>query len=458
MEQEMSIPVNHDDFIHDLAYNFYGTRLATCGSDKCIKIWDWNKQTGLWILNESIPAHESSVVKLSWAHPEFGQVLASCSLDRTVKVWMEHESSAKTGGSRWTCVSKIVDSSAVVHSVAFAPEYTNLIIAAASSDGKVRLHSPIEAIRLRNWSISGQIDFVPGGASDSDGPLCLSWCKSRFSSPHMLVVGGSKGNSVKVFQTGPMQPTKLHDIDFYDSYVLDVDWAPTMGRSFHLIATACSDGHVRIYKFWVDPAMSNTSIPDSLFVREHDDSVRNGSRLANPNNGSRRAGGGDYSTGDDSEEEDGDEEEEEEDDDDETDSDGTDSDEDEDDDDDIEESEQDEDGIDTASDDDNITHSNTDSTGDANTSSIRRRKRAQRKPGFKTSTSSESQPAFPRSELVADLVVEPYVPIRRVRWNSTGTLLASSGDDGVARMWRMTVNGTWREIAAITAEKSSTEM
>ena len=107
---------------------------------------------------------------------------------------------------------------------------------------------------------------------------------------------------------------------------------------------------------------------------------------------------------------------------------------------------------------DNITHSNTDSTGDANTSSIRRRKRAQRKPGFKTSTSSESQPAFPRSELVADLVVEPYVPIRRVRWNSTGTLLASSGDDGVARMWRMTVNGTWREIAAITAEKSSTEM
>ncbi|KAJ2855766.1 epoxide hydrolase, soluble (sEH), partial [Coemansia erecta] len=136
MEREMSIPVNHDDFIHDLAYNFYGTRLATCGSDKCIKIWDWNKQTGLWILNESIPAHESSVVKLSWAHPEFGQVLASCSLDRTVKVWMEHESSAKTGGSRWTCVSKIVDSSAAVHSVAFAPEYTNLIIAAASSDGK----------------------------------------------------------------------------------------------------------------------------------------------------------------------------------------------------------------------------------------------------------------------------------------------------------------------------------
>ncbi|KAJ2552882.1 epoxide hydrolase, soluble (sEH) [Coemansia sp. RSA 1933] len=461
----MSIPVNHDDFIHDLAYNFYGTRLATCGSDRCIKIWDWNKQTGLWILNESIPAHESSVVKLSWAHPEFGQVLASCSLDRTVKIWMEHEASAKTGSSRWTCVSKIVDSSAVVHSVAFAPEYTNLIIAAASSDGKVRLHSPIEAVRLRNWSISGQIDFIPGGASDSDGPLCLSWCKSRFSAPHMLVVGGSKGNSVKVFQTGPMQPTKLHDIDSYDSYVLDVDWAPTMGRSFHLIATACSDGHVRIYKFWADPAMSNTSISDNLFVREDNDSERDGHSLANPGNGrSKHASADDdgaYSGDDDSEDED-----------DETDSDGSDSededdddDEDEDDDDDddgnddIEESEQDEDGSDTTSDDDDITNSNTDSTGNANANAtgVRRRSRTQRKAASKSNASSDSQSAFPRSELVADLVVEPYVPIRRVRWNSTGTLLASSGDDGVARMWKMTVNGTWREIAAITAEKSSSE-
>ncbi|KAJ2509885.1 epoxide hydrolase, soluble (sEH) [Coemansia sp. RSA 1939] len=465
----MSIPVNHDDFIHDTAYNFYGTRLATCGSDKCIKIWDWNKQTGLWILNESILAHESSVVRLSWAHPEFGQVLASCSLDRTVKIWMEHEPSAKAGGSRWTCVSKIVDSSGVVHSVAFAPEYTSLIVAAASSDGKVRLHSPIEAVKLRNWSISGQIDFVPGGASDSDGPLSLSWCKSRFSAPHMLVVGGSKGNAVRVYQTGSMQPTKLHDIDFYDSYVLDVDWAPTMGRSFHLIATACSDGHVRIYKFWADPVMSNTSISEGLFVHENDDGVRNASKATNTaaNGGDLSA---DYDSEDDEEEEDeeddDDDDDEDEDDDDDSDSEGTDSD----DDDngvDAEDSEQGGDGLDTANDgsdddddDDNGTYSNSNPANNPNASNARRRTRAQgRRSGSKALGSSEQQQlSYPRSELVADLVVEPHVPIRRVRWNSTGTLLSSSGDDGVARMWKMTVNGTWREVAAITAEKSSAEM
>lgn len=33
--------------------------------------------------------HSGSVWKVTWAHPEFGQVLASCSFDRTAAVWEE---------------------------------------------------------------------------------------------------------------------------------------------------------------------------------------------------------------------------------------------------------------------------------------------------------------------------------------------------------------------------------
>ncbi|KAJ1743016.1 hypothetical protein LPJ68_001415, partial [Coemansia sp. RSA 1086] len=62
--------------------------------------------------------------------------------------------------------------------------------------------------------------------------------------------------------------------------------------------------------------------------------------------------------------------------------------------------------------------------------------------------------AGPRSELVSDISVQPSVPIRRIRWNSTGTLLVSSSDDGVVRMWRMTPSGTWREMAAVSAESA----
>lgn len=33
--------------------------------------------------------HSGSVLRVTWAHPEYGQVLATCSFDRTVGVWEE---------------------------------------------------------------------------------------------------------------------------------------------------------------------------------------------------------------------------------------------------------------------------------------------------------------------------------------------------------------------------------
>jgi len=40
-------------------------------------------------LTASWKAHSGSVWKVTWAHPEFGQVLATCSFDRTAAVWEE---------------------------------------------------------------------------------------------------------------------------------------------------------------------------------------------------------------------------------------------------------------------------------------------------------------------------------------------------------------------------------
>lgn len=52
------------------------------------KVWDQNND-GKWTLSSSWKAHSGSVWKLTWAHPEFGQVLATCSFDRTAAVWEE---------------------------------------------------------------------------------------------------------------------------------------------------------------------------------------------------------------------------------------------------------------------------------------------------------------------------------------------------------------------------------
>lgn len=33
-----SIQTDHEDLIHDVAYDFYGKRLATCSSDQTVKV------------------------------------------------------------------------------------------------------------------------------------------------------------------------------------------------------------------------------------------------------------------------------------------------------------------------------------------------------------------------------------------------------------------------------------
>ncbi|KAJ1839385.1 epoxide hydrolase, soluble (sEH), partial [Coemansia sp. RSA 2708] len=376
MDQEQVIPVNHDDFIHDVAYNFYGTRLATCGSDRCIKVWDWNRQSGLWILSESIGAHDSAVVRLSWAHPEFGQVLASCSLDCTVRIWVEQES-ARAGGVRWRGLVPLGDSKAAVHSIAFAPEYTSLSLAAASSDGRVRLYSPNDPVHLDNWSVKSRIEFVPGGATDADGPLCVSWCKSRFAAAHMLAVGGSRTRNVKVYRLLNSAFVELLELAQYDCHVLDIDWAPTMGRSYHLIATACADGRVRIYKFWSDPALAATHLADSLFVHGADADAASSAASAS-------------SASDD-------------------DSDAS--------------SPSDDDSSATSASDASIGAASSPSDADRGAASSAEASGVHSDARHAPRRARAARAPAPRAELVADIGVQPSVPVRRVRWNSTGTLL-----------------------------------
>ena len=34
-----SLSLGHDDFVHDVQFDFYGNQMATCSSDQKIKIW-----------------------------------------------------------------------------------------------------------------------------------------------------------------------------------------------------------------------------------------------------------------------------------------------------------------------------------------------------------------------------------------------------------------------------------
>lgn len=105
------ISTDHTEAIHDAQLNWSGSRLATCSSDRTIKIYDCSspasdnpaslsapsqlqqggagQQQQQHTLIDTLHGHEGPVWQVSWAHPKFGNILASCSYDGKVIVWRE---------------------------------------------------------------------------------------------------------------------------------------------------------------------------------------------------------------------------------------------------------------------------------------------------------------------------------------------------------------------------------
>lgn len=86
------------DMVLDVAYDYWGKQIATCSSDQTIRIF--NGQTGAKV--HEWKAHNGTIWRLAWMHPEFGVGLASCSFDRKICIWADNvdaQDSAAVG--RW---------------------------------------------------------------------------------------------------------------------------------------------------------------------------------------------------------------------------------------------------------------------------------------------------------------------------------------------------------------------
>lgn len=90
------IETKHKEFVHSIAFNYYGDRLATCGSDQTIKVWDRSPDGKNWMLSKEFAAHSGPIWQVKWADPQFGNVIGSCSFDRTVMIWEERQKDTKS--------------------------------------------------------------------------------------------------------------------------------------------------------------------------------------------------------------------------------------------------------------------------------------------------------------------------------------------------------------------------
>jgi len=134
---------------------------------------------------------------------------------------------------------------------------------------------------LNDWSLSNSVyipSLVPAGSTDASadatqvsptttdelatGGWGLSWCKERWWGSVLAVFAGTspvvkvscipQGHldqaDEKILTLNPSPTSLIHLTPPSSSPLTSVSWAPSCGRSYHLIATGARDGAVRIWR------------------------------------------------------------------------------------------------------------------------------------------------------------------------------------------------------------------
>ena len=127
-----AVETTHADLIHDAQLDYYGKRLATCSSDRTIKIYDVI-DGGERQQVADLTGHGGPVWQVVWAHPKYGSLIASCSYDRQVFVWKE------VAPCQWSVIYTYSSHEGSVNSIAWCPPELGLCLACASSDEKVSI-------------------------------------------------------------------------------------------------------------------------------------------------------------------------------------------------------------------------------------------------------------------------------------------------------------------------------
>jgi len=266
--------------IHDAQLDYYGKRLATCSSDRTVKVFDVaegdTQQTG----GHTLKGHTGPVWQVAWAHPKYGHILASCSYDGKVLIWKEQQVQGAGAGS-WTKIKEHTLHTASVNSVSWAPHELGAILVCASSDGK------LSVLTFKNDGQWGA-DIFNGHAI---GCNAVSWAPatqpgSLITPQQNNVVPGqppapaqtikrfaSAGcdNLVKIwgYREDSQSWVEEETLEGHTDWVRDVAWAPNIGLPRSYIATASQDKTVIIWtkdsltapwvKTTLDPSSASTS-------------------------------------------------------------------------------------------------------------------------------------------------------------------------------------------------------
>lgn len=260
----VSVESGHQNVVHDVAMDFYGKRMASCSSDRSIKIFTVSKSSKEPpVLLNTLVGHQGPVWQVEWAHAKFGPVIASCSYDGKVIIWKE------VAENEWTQWEVFEEHASSVNSISWAPYQFGLILACGSSDGTISVFTHKAD---RQWERTKIEEAHPVGVTSvswapTTAPTSLAGADSA-AFPRRLVSGGFD-NAAKVwkFADGNWVMDTTLPLSKHGDWVRDVAWAPNLGLPKYTIASASQEGIVTIWDQekegdeWVPKVLHDFKIP-----------------------------------------------------------------------------------------------------------------------------------------------------------------------------------------------------
>eukprot|EP01111_Echinosteliopsis_oligospora_P000479 TRINITY_DN10526_c0_g1_i1.p1 TRINITY_DN10526_c0_g1~~TRINITY_DN10526_c0_g1_i1.p1 ORF type:complete len:309 (+),score=75.44 TRINITY_DN10526_c0_g1_i1:157-1083(+) len=251
------VDTQHADMIHDAQFDYYGKRVATCSSDKSIKIFSVGDSANNSFLAE-LRGHEGPVWQVSWAHPKYGSIIASCSYDRKVFIWKE------INPNQWQIIFQFSGHELSVNAIAWAPHEHGLILACASSDGTISILTCRDNNEWTSTNIPQAhqigVNAVSWAPAVAAGSLVVG--QGAATTTQKRLVSGGCDNSVKIWVEVNNRWEVEHRLEGdHKEWVRDVCWAPNIGLPTNIIASCSQDSTVII---WTQEDVKSTWVPRTL--------------------------------------------------------------------------------------------------------------------------------------------------------------------------------------------------
>ncbi|KAI5286014.1 epoxide hydrolase, soluble (sEH) [Ascosphaera aggregata] len=409
----------HQDAVTVTRFNFYGNRILTASSDHRVKVWDQDPKSSEWTLTDTWRAHDAEVRDAAWNGPCTGQHIGSVGEDMKFNLWQEDTTQPRNSGRRFfNCFRLTSPVRAPYVSLDFRNIALESWLALITRDGWLTVLEPVNPDALSEWQQIDQFRVCAEPARGDETSFKLRFHRDPMDITHILNPGWDSRSlslivaamdTVKIYRTDANRKF-YHAIELstHGGLVRDVSWATGSIRGFDLVASGCKDGKVRVWEIYTAINDKNAS---RLQAENQKDSSNNGraqqistltAGLGNPisssamsptiipqyvNAGQQQASQSNISS-----------------------------------------------ALASSSRSPNLYASGV-ATGSAHT------------PGTMTPRPSDSDGAFVHTAKQVACIESGHLDVWQVEFSPAGDCLLSSGDDGVVRFWKRSVDGEWLEFA-----------